>query len=301
MLITRQAQTSTNDFLSYLGTDNLTIYHQDDLKYGQFQGDIVNDLTPEDFSTILQAIEQNHSDWEIQQGDNLLLGNNHNQLQLAVGTNRLQLGLQQGELTLGDALMAHWLIEDELDNIVDSNEDTFDFLPYYLALKQSIANFSTSTTNVNQQLTNSPYSQPSLVTSTPNVNQSKNRESFNSSNESTFSSFSDSNNQLKLETLDKTTSVNSFQSNQSNLFQAPAFLHYLFSQLHQHKKLRYFQGQAILTINGETLVAELDEDNQWQYVSGTLSQSSLNQLQHELKSSQSSLKSSSTQSFELTL
>ena len=300
MLITRQAQTSTNDFLSYLGTDNLTIYHQDDLKYGQFQGDIVNDLTPEDFSTILQAIEQNHSDWEIQQGDNLLLGNNHNQLQLAVGTNRLQLGLQQGELTLGDALMAHWLIEDKLDNILDSNEDTFDFLPYYLALKQSIANFSTSTTNVNQQLTNSPHSQPSLVIPTPHSSLLT-PHSRHSSNESTFSSFSDSNNQLKLETLDKTTSVNSFQSNQSNLFQAPAFLHYLFSQLHQHKKLRYFQGKAILTINGETLVAELDEDNQWQYVSGTLSQSSLNQLQHELKSSQSSLKSSSTQSFELTL
>ncbi|EAZ88193.1 hypothetical protein [Crocosphaera chwakensis] len=306
MLIPRQAQTSTNDFLSYLGTEPLTIYHQDELKYGQFKGETVNNLTPENLSGILQSIEQNQTDnqtdWEIRQGSNLLLSNNYNQLQLAVGTNRLQLGVKQNELTLGDALIGHWLIEDELNKRFDSNQESFDFLPFYLTLRKSMANLSNSTINVNQELTNPLSSQPSLVTSPSTYNQSKITSNSNSSNEDIFFPLSFSDNQLNLEGSEDKKSINSLHSNQSNPFQNPAFLHHLFSQLHQRKKLRYHQGKAILTINNsETLVAQLNEQNQWEYVSGTLSQTSLNELQYELNSSQSIRYPPSSQSSNFTL
>ena len=55
-----------------------------------------------------------------------------------------------------------------------------------------------------------------------------------------------------------------------------------------------------MTINSETLVAQLNENNQWEYVSGTLSQTSLNELQYELNSSPSIPHSSPSQSSDLT-
>ena len=114
MLITRQAQTSTDNFLDYLGTDDLTIHHNGELKYGSFKGTIINQFTDDNFQQILNLLSDNVDDppgnWEIRKGNTLLLSQHQNQLDLAIGTERLQQGLKQGNFSLGQALVGYWLI-----------------------------------------------------------------------------------------------------------------------------------------------------------------------------------------------
>lgn len=313
ILIPRKAQTSSDNFLSHLGTDNLTIFQNNKLKYGQFQGTVINELSNDNFHDILQAIASSQNQWEIRQGTTTLLDKNQNQLQLAVGTERLQQGVKEGEFSLGQALTGYWLIEDELPN-----SNLSEILPYYQAMKQSIELLSTVEADNNQDLTNSSLIEQTSVSaaSVPRDKTSNHQTLSTRSNQNLLTkekikldsncptneeSLSDNKSSDKLTNsevlvnLPLAESIDISQSNQFDFTQHQAFLHRLFSQLSQRKKLRYSEGKAFFTINGETWVAQLNEQHQWEYVSGSLSPHSLNQIQYELKSS------SSSQSFDLTL
>ena len=334
MLITRQAQTSTAHFLDYLGTDDLTIYHNGELKYGSFQGTIINQFTDDNFQQILNVLSDNVDDppgnWEIRKGNTLLLSQHQNQLDLAIGTERLQQGLKQGDFSLGQALVGYWLIEDELSDSSPTSQVQY----YYSAIKESMTLLSTveadnslgftdtqqasvsSPSNTSNQRPNTRKHQPSLTNSHENSLSSQPPKETQSIPNSSF------NNDLPLPVdnsslvgIDSaisypTLSQDVSELNQSNYLEHQAFLHHLFCQLAQQKRLRYYQGKAIFTINGDTLIAELNKDNQWQYVLGSLSQQSLHQLQsssHPAEYSQSSvnsshsLDSSSSQSSDLIL
>jgi hypothetical protein len=311
VLIPRQAQTSINDFFNYLGTDNLSIYYQNELQYGQLNQRLINQFSDSQFQDVLDVISDKNkntqSNWEIRKKDTLLLDNNQNQFELAVGLPRLEQELKEGDFSLGQALTGYWLIEDELNDLSQAHEQ----IPYYSAMKNSMDLISTLESDNELKLTNT---QQSLSSSSSNQSPSNRKQRISlTKHHETFDKdlFSDklpkdiqsfldnvqnnsSTDSLNTEIYQPTLSQESSQLNQSNFFQNQAFLHHIFSQLSQQKKLRYHHGKAILTINNETLVAQLNEDNQWKYVSGTLSQQSLNELQYKLSSS-------SSQSFDLTL
>lgn len=314
VLISRQAQTSIKDFLNHLGTNNLMIFHQNELQYGQFKSQVINQLSHSHFQDILDVIsdkiQDNQSNWEIRKGYTLLLGNNHNQFDLAVGFSRLKQGIKKGDFSLGQALTGYWLIEDQLTDLSQAHEQ----IPYYSAMKTSMDLLSTLESDNNLELTNQ---QPILTFSTANQRQNSEKQTISLTktherfNEDLFYAQLSHNTKTSLEPISYNQdnysinwldtdiyqshlSQDTFQLNEFNYLQHQAFLHHLFSQLAQQKKLHYHQGKAILTIHSETLVAQLNEQNQWKYISGTLSQYSLNELQYKLSSS-------SFQSFDLTL
>ncbi|MGB5771708.1 MAG: hypothetical protein WBM32_17865, partial [Crocosphaera sp.] len=286
-----------------------------------FNSKLINQFSDSQFQDVLDTISNksnnNQNDWEIRKGNTLLLDNNQNQFELAVGLPRLEQELKEGDFSLGQALTGYWLIEDELNDLSQAHEQ----IPYYSAMKNSMDLISTLESDNDLKLTNT---QQSLIFLTSNRKQNitkqtislnKPHETFNqdlSSDESSKDTPSSldpiSSNEtnssidwLNTKISQPNLSQQTFQLNQSNFFQHQVFLHHLFSQLSQQKKLRYYDGKAILSINDETLVAQLNEQNQWEYVSGTLSQTSLNELQYELNSSQSIRHSSSSQSSDLTL
>lgn len=291
VLIPRQAQTSIKDFLNHLGTDNLSIYYQNELQYGQLNRRFINQFSDSHFQDVLDTISNKNkdaqSDWEIRKGYTLLLGNNQNQFDLAVGSSRLEQGVKDGEFSLGQALTGYWLIEEQLTDLSQADEQ----IPYYSSLKTSRDLLSTLENDNNLELTNQ---QPSSIFSTTNQRQNSNEPISSHQDNSSID-------WLDTEISQPISIQEASQSNQSDFFQHQVFLHHLFSQLSQQKKLQYHQGKAILTVDGETLVAQLNEHNQWEYVSGTLSSNSLNQLQYELISFQDSLKSSPYQSSDFTL
>ncbi len=322
VLIPRQAQTSINDFLNHLGTDNLSIYYQDELKYGQLNRRLVNQFSDSQFQDVLDTIsdksKDSKSDWEIRKGNTLLLDNNQNQFDLAIGLPQLQQGLKEGEFSLGQALTGYWLIEDELNDLSQASNH----ISYYSAMKTSMDLISSLEVNktllfsATQQSSVSEISQHKQNTNKQNISLSKSHENFvlpkdpkatqslaDSSADNDLSTQVDNSSivGLEIDISHSNLSQDPFQLNEFNYLQYQAFLHHLFSQLAQQKKLRYYDGKAILTINDETLVAQLNEQNQWEYISGTLSQTSLNELQYELNSSPSIRHSSPSQSSDLTL
>lgn len=321
VLIPRQAQTSLKDFLDYLATNSLTIFYQDELQYGQLKNQFINQLSVSHFQDILDVIsgktQDSQSDWEIRNGNTLLLANNHNHLDLAVDSSRLQESVKKGEFSLGQALTGYWLIEDQLTDLSQSPEQ----ISYFSAMKASIDLLSTLDNNSDLTFTNQ---QPSSTFLTAQQKQNSQKETISLTkdndevNQDLFSPQLSNNTKTSLDPISNPEDNSSidwlhteisqpsfseytFQLNEFNYLEYQAFLHRLFSQLAQQKKLRYYDGKAFLAINDETLVAQFNEQNQWEYVSGTLSQHSLNQLQDELNSSSSIRNSSSSQSSPLTL
>ncbi len=320
VLIPRQAQTSLKDFLNHLDTNSLTIFYQNELQYGQLKNQLVNQLSVSHFQDILDVIsgktQDNKTDWEIRNGNTLLLANNHNHLDLAVDSSRLQESVKKGEFSLGQALTGYWLIEDQLTDLSQSPEQ----ISYFSAMKASIDLLSTLDNNSDLTFTNQ---QPSSTFLTAQQKQNSQKETISLTkdndefNQDLFSPQLSNNTKISLDPISSHQDNSSidwlhteisqlisiqdtFQLNEFNYLEHQAFLHRLFSQLAQQKKLRYYDGKAFLAINDETLVAQFNEQNQWGYVSGTLSQYSLNQLQDELNSS-SIRNSSSSQSSPLTL
>lgn len=229
---------------------------------------------------------------------------------------QLQYGVKEGEFSLGQALTGYWLIEDELNDLSSASEQ----ISYYSALKTSMDFISTLEVNNTPDFSATQQSSFSGI-SQAKQNPQKQKFSLSKSSQNSFSSEDNNDTQSLLSSSldnDLSTPVNdsslvevstisssnlsqdAFRMNEFNYLQYQALLHHLFSQLAQQKKLFYYDGKAILTINSETLVAQLNENHQWEYVSGTLSQTSLNELQYELNSSPSIPHSSPSQSSDLT-
>ena len=164
VLIPRLAQTSINNFLDHLGTDNLNVYYDGELKYGQFKGTTVNELTEDAFLDILQTLDHHsptNNPWEIRKGNSFLLDNSQNHLQLSIGLSRLQRGVKEEEFSLGQALTGYWLIEDELAHSSQTSEQ----ISYYDTLTTSMALLSTIEVNNNLELNDTQHS---LISETSN-------------------------------------------------------------------------------------------------------------------------------------
>ena len=267
MFIPSSAQTDPERFLNFLGTDSLRIYQDGELVFGKRPHLTVNHLTPQVFSSLLNTLENSHNsdtNWEITQGDTLLLASQVNPFKLGVSPHRLERGLTQGEFSLGQALCGYWKLS-------DTDPQLLGVPPIFQSISEAIQPRESLNPSPSDPLsltkTGQPLSNSDDFTKTPRLSDKL------PDNHSATSPDED-NNSLISEGLPQ-SSTNSQAATSLTPTLNQQFIHHLFEHLRQQKRLRYQDGKAIVTLNGETLVAQLNQDNQWEYVKGSLFQLSL--------------------------